>query len=637
MEWIFDNVGMILLRAVEVIFCIGILIIIFRIEDFTKLILKAISLIIQQVCSFAMEALFLVFKIINAVEVYFVLLIDVLTGKVSSNGKIASLAIGLLSIVSFYTTYNGMQYFVEEDFLRTLLTVGIQAILLSTSLRIGNNLIKDDIENSEQFTHGKTILILGISWVVMCVMAYVLGIAGLKFFIKKTIYHVIYLVVIILTMSIIFLLIKEIIRTQSKVKHISIFLFIIYFCVLSVSSFFSYNSFVEVMYQDNLYDQDMFHRYKMEIVEVLEKANKKIDENYYEKVGEELYAEMAQIIDGLNKVELQQLYEMAGLEMVSEDEIEMFQESVRIDEELSNLKQQKEEKEKEHQEREETITANSGGIGYNTRTLLEELAEEYKPQIAQLEEKINNKELERKNYENINKESMDRYFRINDELEEIKDGKYKDAYDKVRYLIKKDALTEAEERELLNAADMIEEGRVKYLENKFRVQNNLIDMVKVYRSYIDFQSNYNLSISNILSINGRNTEMSEARICIQGNAYTILSYIPDTTYVFENQQKEEIKTAYHEKNDYYNKIEQNYRNTGADLSTIEKNIRVFVGNKLIGIMCALMALSIDMMILFVGIILPKNTVFWREEMKYSREDMQRILSNLFNRPRRRQE
>lgn len=179
---------------------------------------------------------------------------------------------------------------------------------------------------------------------------------------------------------------------------------------------------------------------------------------------------------------------------------------------------------------------------------------------------------------------------------------------------------------------MLEEGRVKYLEKEFVIRNNLVDMVKIYRSYIDFRSNYNL---NILSINGRNSDTSEARISIQEMAYLILDNIPDTTYIFKNQQGEEIKTAYYLKSDYYNEVEQSYRNTGEDLSIIERNIRVLKDNKLIGSVCSLMALCIDMMILFVGIILPENTIFWKEKMKYSREDMQKILSNLFNKPTRR--
>lgn len=188
------------------------------------------------------------------------------------------------------------------------------------------------------------------------------------------------------------------------------------------------------MYRDNLYNQDMFHQYKMALVEVLEKANENVDEDYYEKVGEELYFEIGQIMDELNKIEIQQLYELEGLSVVPENEINTFQERAAIEERVADYKQQKAQKEKEHIERENKILEKSGGMGYNTRTLLENLMEDYAVEIAELDEKI---EKEEENYININREDMERYFRIKNELEEIKDGKYKNASDRVRYLLKK--------------------------------------------------------------------------------------------------------------------------------------------------------------------------------------------------------
>ena len=78
---------------------------IFKIRGLFKLITNVIGMVLEQLCTLLVEAVYLFFKIVNTLEVYIILLVDALTGKTSSNGKIAALAIGVLSVASFYTTF----------------------------------------------------------------------------------------------------------------------------------------------------------------------------------------------------------------------------------------------------------------------------------------------------------------------------------------------------------------------------------------------------------------------------------------------------------------------------------------------------------------------------------------------------
>ena len=82
---------------------VWIITIIFRTTGMVPLLEQAISFIIQQVCSLILAGFQLTFKLLQAVELYMVLLLDVLTGKHTSEQKVCVLASSALSIASFST------------------------------------------------------------------------------------------------------------------------------------------------------------------------------------------------------------------------------------------------------------------------------------------------------------------------------------------------------------------------------------------------------------------------------------------------------------------------------------------------------------------------------------------------------
>lgn len=267
----------------------------YKINDFIPLIKQALGTILQQICSMIIEATVLIFKIINSLEIYIVLMIDALTGKATSEGKIASLAIGVLSVASFYTTYTGLQSFVTEEPIAFLITLGIQAILLSTSLRI-NLIIKLDNDNTVSQKYAM-LLKTSISFLVISIIiAYSLSIVRMSYTCSTIIYHIIYMVAIVAVLAIIVLAVVYLAQNGTLNRNEGKTLFVIYFAVLSVSSFFSYNAFISVLYPNQVRNIDVFQTYKLGTIALAESIDADIDRDYYDELYTMINIELQKIM-----------------------------------------------------------------------------------------------------------------------------------------------------------------------------------------------------------------------------------------------------------------------------------------------------------------------------------------------------
>lgn len=693
-----------------VVICVGIFIcicaavilfLIYKIEGFVLLLKKALGMVLQQLCSLVIEAVCLVFKIINALEIYVVLLIDALTGRAGSNGKIASLAIGVLSIASFYTTYSGMHFFIEQRAVAFLITLGIQAILLSTSLRI-NEVLNLDKATQNFFAHRNWIIGSGVVCAIVCALAYLSSILGMSYSVGKVFYHIIYMFAIVSAVIVVFLIIMELIRTGVKNSNVGIFLFVIYFTVLGVSSFFSYNAFVPVMYPDSIRNIDTLQTYRLGVINLLEQVNDAVDHDYYESVQIEIETELRELEEALARLEEDSF--------LTEGEKEIYEKKYDI-EKYTELKEGLAAKEAEYNQEEadwlelqNSLLEHSGGVGVNARQTWEGMKEEHATKLSQIDaeikflsKKINGSESETgaesatgSGSETGTELAMGTESETESELEmekelEVKWGwnpdptvvldirqhekeyidtlerieKKKEAYDcseeftLVRKLLRFDTWTQNEEKDFREAVLKMEEARLNLPEDSKKdiLSNNLWDMIEVYHGYQTYRNRYseiedqilNLYVETGTGMKEEDDAESYEKIYnqIQSYTYELLGCLPETKYIFFNSKQEATEEATQEaiqtkalpKSNYYSTVESLKRNANPGLSEIEKNIRTFVNNKMVGITCALMALLIDMMILFVGIILPKDIHFYNNSTgKYSEQEIRRILSNLFNKP-----
>lgn len=618
------------------IIVLAITIFLFKIEGLISLLGKAIGTVLQQICSLIIEAICLVFKIINSLEIYIVLLIDVLTGKISSDKKIASLAIGVLSIASFYTTYTGMEFFVNPDqfWVSILITLGIQAILLSTSLRI-NDFLNLDAANQNFFTTKKLILATGIICSLGCFTAYLLKVFNLSYSLSKILYHILYLIVIVSALMVVFLLIMELIKTGFHHQNTGVFLFAIYFAVLCVSSFFSYNAFVSVMYPDSIRNIDSFQKYRLGALALMERADRSVDVSYYENIKAEMESELRNLE--------QQIASLTDSDFLSPEELALYKERTKFEQYIANVaklealkKELATENEKWTQE-EATLFNNSGGVGPNTRTIWTEKKALYEQRIKPLQEQIDrlNNDIGELDADFI--QEVEAYVKMLDKIEAKRA-----ALDCTAEIVEITTLLNQskwliDDNHLYSTILKLEQAEAMLSnEEKSALSNNLWDMLQTYHSYLMYINQYSDIKNEILGISLEQELYTDAYLEMQKYLYEFLQLLPETQYVFYSTVGTTIQTRRLPISDYYSTAETLKRNANPDLSLIEKNIRTFIDNKLVGIVCALMALLIDMMILFVGIILPKD-IHLKSSLsgKYSEQEIRRILSNLFNKPIRR--
>lgn len=606
--------------------CIFVVVIIafaYKINDFVPLLKQALGTILQQICSLIIEAVVLVFKIINSLEIYIVLMIDALTGKATSEGKIASLAIGVLSVASFYTTYTGLKSFVSEYSISFLITLGIQAILLATSLRI-NIIVKLDNDN---VTSNKRTLLLKCSiilFIISIVTAYILSIFRLSYASSTIIYHVIYMIAIVAVLALIVLAVIHLSETGTLNRNEGRILFVIYFAVLSVSSFFSYNAFISVLYPNQVRDIDTFRTYKLGTIALVENIDNDIDRDYYDNLYNTI------------NLELQNIMTSDKTSILTDEEKDIYENREKYEQYLSIQHMINEQTDEEQKVKDEWTTflkswseANTD-IGVNAKAIWETEFNNHKSIIDSIDLKIENLKSQQNALGLGVSSNMNAYDEI---CQKLNDYDCTDSIKTVRnYMQNYDS---ASAYTIDKAVRELEEYRLALSQAEhIQMNNNLSEMIDVYFSYLNYQSLHRKCIDDILSIEVTGETYGDEYNRIPLPLYNLLQNLPRTDYEFYDFENQLIKTSSGAKSDYYSLEEKLRRNANPDLSQSEKNIRSFISNKPLAVMCAAMALLIDMMILFVGIILPKD-IDLESTSAYSEQEVKRRLSNLFNKPIRR--
>lgn len=627
-----DELGVIM-AGIGILVGMGLLaLLIVKVQGFARLLAKACGVVLQQICSLILETFFLFFKIVNSLEIYVVLLIDALTGKASSNGKIATLAIGVLSLASFYTTYTGMEYFIDtgHKWVSFLITLGIQAILLSTSLRLSDtlNLTKS---NNNKFIYGKKIGAAGGVALGGCILAYLVPIVKFPYIWSQRIYHCLYLLVIVSVLACIFFLVKELVENSSTNRNAGVFLMTIYFAVLCVSSFFSYQSFVPVMYPEEIRNENVFRQYGVEVVQLLETTEKKLDTEYYENIFRELEMEL-DAVEEASKADMP-----IADEKISEDDAKAYEEYISMKKQLADIETEIADLKDRRQKEIEAYAGTNDGIGRQTNILYDKLEERYGPREEELYIQKGNIEEDMKELgkgeafkKGINY-SIDKYTKLKEKQENYANStECSDTIVNIRFLLNKEHLEPEEYIQLQEGVEKIEQIKMTVGEGSPENGNNLWIMAKTYREYQEFRYLYLDTIDSIMNENVADETYKEAQTRMEESAQKLLTTIPETGYIFTDSNGGEIKTRRYSVGDIYGELTQIRMSASPDMSNLEKGLRTFLDHKIVGITCALMALLIDLMILFVGIILPPDINF--ESETYTAEDKKKILANLFNKP-----
>ena len=625
----FNNLLVLLLILIVGVF---LTVTIFKIRGLFKLITNVIGMVLEQLCTLLVEAVYLFFKIVNTLEVYIILLVDALTGKTSSNGKIAALAIGVLSVASFYTTFEGMSLLVTNSTIGALITLGIQAILLAVSLQIGDNMAMAD-EDKRPMTYGRPIMCATVLCIGAAVLAYVMGLMDFSYGSKKILYGILYLTAIGAAVAAIVGLVRELAEAECKNFRRGVMLYVIYFSVLTVSSFFSYNQFVTTMYPEKVRTIDYFSRYRTGVIHVLEDMNHEIDDNYYEKIGLEIRTQLEKISSDFEE------WSQSGSNFLSDIEKGYYARSAEFEKyadkqaRLEEVAQEKKKLETEYEVMRMRILENSGGIGYNTSRVWDSEKEVYEERKRELEDESGLLKKWLDENKHLGSE-IQGYLSAKEKMDSIQSFTSKrNMVHEIMAELGRDSFTKEEGEILTEKINEVHKLYTLYADNQEK-GGELTTMIQVYIQYKTFCSTYDKTVKEFMNMNSMELDYEEIRNAILDSASEVLSLVPSTQHVFFTELNGQIRTKEIKCADYYNALEMLYRNSNQDLNAVEKNIRVFNDNKMIGLICTLLAVLIDMMILFVGLVLPKN-IDLSDISNYTDQEKRRVLSNIFNKPSKR--
>lgn len=575
------------------LFCSWLLYILFNTDGMYSMIKKAASMVLQQIFSLILTVVFLFFKILNSVEIYIVLLIDVLTGKRTAISKVTVLAICSLSIASYYTTFKGMQNLVG-DWIAALITIGVQTFLLIASLQIGLSVDLNKVEKKDGWHYIKNIeFIIYILLSLVCFVLY----RNIQDDEKK---NILYLATIIFFALSIIRILHNFVINKSKNKFTTNILMILYFMALSFSSFFSYNSFMNVLYEENVRYEDSFLRTKNKIIEAVNSLENGVIKQEYKEVKENLGGELTKIQDELNK---------------NRAKYETYKKDLEIKEDL--YKQEKEIKEKYDKLISSLINNTGNDFGPESSGQIAEWEVQREKEIQALksndgDEKGNNKG------EEENKDNWDKY-KYFEELVNVSEENKSNIF----ILLQKEDWDSEDVKHFRGYINILSklEG---VLEDNTELTYNATQLLEYKEFRRAFKKNYqeilNCHFAGDISLqmyNGKIDNLFESAYKIIDN-YPLIYNDSSATY---NQDKA----------DSVIKIEEAFHNSSQDAKDLEKNIKAFFGSKILALICAVIAVLIDCLILFVGLLTPKPIDYF-EDTNRNEEKRQAILEHLFNKP-----
>lgn len=256
-------------------------VLLFSTKNLLQDILAIISQIFQEAVKLAVTAVSFFLKIVSVFEMYLVLLIDIFSGnlKTTSLARLLSIALVALSVVSFSTTFYGMSFLELGNMsalIRACVTFGIQAIMLGTSLQIGkNSIVQDDNGTPADMRGAMPRLAAAAAAVLLYILVYFLDL-GRKW--EGFLYVSGCLLVVGCLLSLLPAIFKESCRnTRGTV------LLAVYFSTLAVSSFFSYQTILNGIYSDRERLSDNVAIIAQEVTSLVKEAGGCFDEAYQAK------------------------------------------------------------------------------------------------------------------------------------------------------------------------------------------------------------------------------------------------------------------------------------------------------------------------------------------------------------------
>lgn len=375
---------------------------------------------------------------------------------------------------------------------------------------------------------------------------------------------------------------------------------ILYFVTLSFSSFFSYNSFMNVLYEENVRYEDSFLSTKIKIIEAVNGLENGAIKQEYKEVKENLSGELTDIQNDLNE---------------NREKYETYKKNLETKEDL--YKQKKEINEK-YDKLISDLTNNIGNdFGPESSKQVAEWEKQREGELKALENNDGDKKEANKGKEE-NNDNWDKY-KYFEELVNVSDENKSNIF----ILLQKedwDSEDVKNFRGYINVLSKLE----NILENNTELTYNATQLL-VYKEFRRaFKENYqeilNCHFSGDISLQMYNRKIDN----LFESAYKIIDNYP---LIYNDN-----RTTYNQdKANSVIKIEEAFRNSSQDTKDFEKNIKAFFGSKILALICAVIAVLTDCLILFVGLLTPKPINYF-EDINGKEEKRQAILEHLFNKP-----
>lgn len=600
-----------------------VLFVMFSTRNLFKDVLAIISKTIQEIIKLAVTAVSFLLKILSVIELYIVLLINIFMGnlKQSSVTRLLSIALVALSVASFYTTYTGMGYLIEgktSDLIRICLTFGVQAIMLGASLMIGKystvraasasgGVRQVCLPAPKGFTKGfkKSPAVLRVVFVAVAAIIY-----GIVYFCdlgRKTenfLYILGCLGLLICLGSVLPYIFSEVYRGA-----VSTILLIVYFSTLLVSAFFSYHTLLGTLYREEERNVDNVVIVAEEVSSLIEDTKDCFDEDYQIAVQERLL----NAVDKLKEeVETGAFRGAADLCKIAE----------------SN-----------------TFETNQGTIQrivteYNGKTAI---SSDRSMEIEYYIRSVLGPDFEQEIKVRPGIQSFLDIFEY--------DTEKRDCIGDINTLLINLQKLEWEAsvaQDSKNALEGVSNFMNKYISAKdrnaidpnLRELSGLFEAVSVWKQFVHTTKDLQQELLSLNTASGT-VDCDKSMGLLSQEVQKLLKSVPPYFPTFpENTAGSALKSDGRQISpaELSLRLQQVMRGHRSGLNEIERNLRAFVDTPQISLFAALIAALIDTLILFVGMLLPKMIPYFKDTAsygpgrKYTQEEFEENLDNLFNKP-----
>lgn len=593
---------------------IVLLYVMFSTRNLFKDIVAIISKTLQETIKLAVTAVSFFLKIISVIEYYIVLIIDIFSGNLKQNSvtRLLSIALVMLSVASFYTTFTGMGFLIDGDasfLIRACLTFGVQAIMLGASLMIGKNSIVRAEEAllvpgfPQKSTH-KLSVVLRVGSAVCAGLIY-----GLIYFLDlgRGTENFMYLVGCLLLLACLGSLLPYIFsETYRGVR--STILLIVYFGTLLVSSFFSYHTLLGTLYRDDERLADNIAIVAEEVSDLIEDASGCFDEAYQAEVQTRL----------LNAVDrLKEDLETGSFR--GTDNLRQVAESTTFETNQGTIQRLVDEYDQAG-----TVSARKMEIEFYIRSTLGPIFNQEIQMVPGIQSFRDILAYETEKSDCI---AGINTLLINLQKLEWDTGEAQDsaaALEGVSNFINKYISVTDRER----------------IDPNLRELSGLFEAASVWKQFVFTAKELQQEILSLDTASGT-LDWDTSMNAISQQVQELLKSVPP---YFQSFSKDSAGQALQPDGKQVSaaqlslRLQRVMRSHKPSMNRITQNLRAFVDAPQISLFAALIAGLIDTLILFVGMLLPKMIRYFKDTRayelngKYTPDEMEEILSNIFNKP-----